>query len=452
MTDGIESFDVVIIGGGVAGLTVGSELAGKGRSVLILERSQTTGGLARTYRADGFTFDLGPHFTFVEGRPEGVAFLEVLLKDQLYEIPLLIGYYQSGTYFSWPPGLGGVFKYPLGSILYQFIRPLLPPKRDLASYEAEMIALHGQHLYSTFFAPYLKKKLGGLNGQQIHKDWWSRPPRPFSTDAVMRPPKITPLRTLLMLFRKIVLRSKQMLYYPYEGYGQIPAALEKRYRGHGGNLRTGVGPITIQPPENGRVASLSVDGRTIQFKELVSTVPISVLDKLLGLGGIGKLEYSDITFAFVKLRKKARSHKMLYIYFADPESIFSRAYFPSNINPALVPAGKDGLCLELSPTEAEKVGDEQALRARVTKDLTRVGLCDDGDVEEVRFETVRNALPTYSLDYGRELEAFTEKLKRFTNVRTAGRTGAFYNALTDNTIASALETAHEVNKAIGHNS
>ncbi|HZO29272.1 MAG TPA: FAD-dependent oxidoreductase [Chloroflexota bacterium] len=59
--------DVVVIGGGLAGLTAAAFLARAGRSVTVLERSSHLGGRATTQAEDGFSFNLGPHALYRVG-------------------------------------------------------------------------------------------------------------------------------------------------------------------------------------------------------------------------------------------------------------------------------------------------------------------------------------------------------------------------------------------------
>ncbi|MBI1865403.1 MAG: NAD(P)-binding protein [Nitrospirae bacterium] len=49
---------IVILGGGLTGLTAGLVLSRAGRSVQVLERGPEVGGLARTIARNGFRFDL----------------------------------------------------------------------------------------------------------------------------------------------------------------------------------------------------------------------------------------------------------------------------------------------------------------------------------------------------------------------------------------------------------
>ena len=51
---------VIVIGSGFAGLSAASNLAKEGFDVTVLEKNDQTGGRARIWKKDGFTFDMGP--------------------------------------------------------------------------------------------------------------------------------------------------------------------------------------------------------------------------------------------------------------------------------------------------------------------------------------------------------------------------------------------------------
>ena len=53
--------DVIIIGAGLTGLSAGVELTKRGLSVVILEKSNRTGGQIETFRENGFLFESGPN-------------------------------------------------------------------------------------------------------------------------------------------------------------------------------------------------------------------------------------------------------------------------------------------------------------------------------------------------------------------------------------------------------
>jgi phytoene dehydrogenase-like protein len=66
MASEVDNSDVVIIGGGLAGLTTAALLARSGRAVALFEQSSNEiGGRARTSEFDGFYFNQGPHALYL---------------------------------------------------------------------------------------------------------------------------------------------------------------------------------------------------------------------------------------------------------------------------------------------------------------------------------------------------------------------------------------------------
>ena len=66
MSNQVDSLDVVIIGGGVAGLTAGALLARSGNAVTLFEQSsREIGGRARTSIFNEFYFNQGPHALYI---------------------------------------------------------------------------------------------------------------------------------------------------------------------------------------------------------------------------------------------------------------------------------------------------------------------------------------------------------------------------------------------------
>jgi phytoene dehydrogenase-like protein len=59
-------FDVIVVGGGLAGLAAGTTAARAGASVVVLE-SHAPGGRARITERDGFVFNQGAHALYVGG-------------------------------------------------------------------------------------------------------------------------------------------------------------------------------------------------------------------------------------------------------------------------------------------------------------------------------------------------------------------------------------------------
>ena len=71
---------VIVIGGGIGGLTAGALLARYGYQVSIFEQADVPGGCASTFKRRGFTFDVGA--TQVAGLEKHVSF-SALIRQRL---------------------------------------------------------------------------------------------------------------------------------------------------------------------------------------------------------------------------------------------------------------------------------------------------------------------------------------------------------------------------------
>jgi phytoene dehydrogenase-like protein len=86
-----QTYDVVIIGGGVAGLAAAAFVARQGKRVKLVEQAHALGGRARTKTQDGFHFNIGPHALYRGGR--GIEVLSELGVTVSGRMPAVSGAY-----------------------------------------------------------------------------------------------------------------------------------------------------------------------------------------------------------------------------------------------------------------------------------------------------------------------------------------------------------------------
>ena len=67
-----QKWDVVIVGGGLAGYVAANYLAKTNLSILIVERGKKVGGRARTDRMNQQYLNLGPHALYKKGKAKSI--------------------------------------------------------------------------------------------------------------------------------------------------------------------------------------------------------------------------------------------------------------------------------------------------------------------------------------------------------------------------------------------
>jgi protoporphyrinogen oxidase len=173
-----KSFDYVIVGAGVAGLTLAHQLLAARRSVLLVEREQRVGGLAKSffYEVEGKTciFDTGPKRFHTEDPPVR-EFITRILEDQYLEIGRQSSVYLFSRYFSWPLSTRDLFKLPLSVQLrvgFDLMRKFVNTSEisNNHRFESYILNKYGPTLYRSFFKGYTEKFMG-IPTTEVHEDW-----------------------------------------------------------------------------------------------------------------------------------------------------------------------------------------------------------------------------------------------------------------------------------------
>lgn len=434
----------IIIGAGLTGLSAGYALQKEGRDVVILERTEELGGLARSLNLDGYIFDIGPHYFFLNYDSRADRLVKECLGDRAkvfdFQVSAIIG----ARNLAWPPDLKALLRMPPSSTLTTLmntVRRRFPSHKDC---EGFMASFYGRSIFDKFIGPYLRKKVPILAPDRLHREWWLQVSRNIfnqypgsgkdqvkKIEARKKVPLYIRGRVLLNLIFGLLKtasgRHRRKVLYPEGGMGQLGLALAKKFEEAGGKIHFGVEDVALQRTGN-QVVSVTGGGREYSDPQTVIwTGSIHELSRQLGIER-ADLPFIRILLGFVKVRQPLKLPPYLYTYYAHSDIVFNRAYFPSLIMDGLVPAGKDAVCVEISPdgSGSSKPLGEEEYRDAILTGLDRMKLCPPEWVEELSLMEVPLAYPVYPLDYYETLQALWAKLLPIENLWSIGRSGQFY--------------------------
>ena len=442
------SSDFVVLGGGVAGLTIAREIARAGRSVTVVERENTVGGLARTFRQEGFSFDLGGH-RFHSNNPDVVGWLQQLMGADLLRVHRLSRIHLQGRFIDYPIRLAqatrafGTVKALHGAASYLGAQ-VTNPRQEAVSFEDWVTRRFGRVLYEIYFKPYTEK-VWGRRCDELSADWAAR--------RISVPNLMETVLTALVPPRSPLPTAARQFYYPRLGYGTISDRLADGVAGMRQDILTSTSLVKLQFSDDG-VAVDIVDGsgatRTLRCAQVISTVPF---DALLGalshepgvtqVAAESRLTYRGLVLVFLGLSRPQISPDH-WTYFPSADLLFGRSHEPKNWSPAMVPGSAvSSLALEVfsSPGEPAWESADQALVDRSVGELEEIGWLRGGDVVNSWVLRVPYAYPVHTIGYAENVQTVRDALARWPRLSLLGRTGSFSYMNVDGVVEECFRLA-----------
>lgn len=437
--------DLVILGGGLAGLTFAWEAGHRGRQVSILERQPQVGGLARTLVFNGYRFDLGGH-RFVSAWPEVTRWVQEMMADDLVSVIRRSRIHLGGRYVDYPlqfPSAFTAFSFPqavriLASYLYASLRRNEQP--DI-SFEDWVVRRFGRGLYDIYFRPYTEK-VWGIPCAELSADWASQRIQLPSLTAAVRSSLFrqeSPPATLVSRFL-----------YPALGIGSLPERIAAQAQATGCvTLHLNSTVERLEPDGGAWRVYYQQDGQesTIAGRQVISTIPLDRLLRAVPLGdGAAELSralaYRGIICVLLAVDGPQISQDT-WTYFPDHHLIFGRIHEPVNWSRLMAPPDKTSLCLEIFSSEGDAVWQQtdDRLVDCALADLNRLGLLSPDRVEAAWVTRVTHAYPIYRVGYARVLRQARELIARWPTLHLLGRTGEFEYLNMDAVILRALRLA-----------
>ncbi len=443
-----EVSEVAILGAGLAGLASGFQLVETGQKPVIIEKEKVVGGLCRSFKTKGFTFDMGGH-RFLPGDKTIRDFVSSLFTgNELGIAERKSEIFLRGKFLLYPPALSDTLRKLgfatsadcLAKGLYARIRHQILKNEEI-SLQDWLLNRFGHKLYSIYFAPY-SAKLWGKDPAEISSDW---APRRIGVRSINT--------AILNLFVSSQAKTHaREFFYPEGGIGEIPSRIAGKVRGSGGQIFTDheVVKITVKPAAfHIETRTPGGEKRTFCSKKLISTIPLPELVSILSpappgeiIGSAKRLYFRSVRFLNLMVDTPEITSNT-WLYTPERDCVFFRIQEFSNWQPRNSPPGKTSLTLEIACDRNEplwNMKDGELLNICLA-DLRKMGIDLDNKVIDYFSSYAEHAYPVYSLEYKHHLQKIYRFIRNFENLITCGRQGLFRYINMDRVMESGFDAA-----------
>lgn len=426
-----DTVDVAIVGAGVAGLAAALTLRRSGASVAVLEAGPEPGGLVRSVRRDGYTFDCSGHLLHLahEKTRRLVASVTspddwieherrsfVWVRDRLvpYPFQLHLGHAPPDVRDECVAGL------PDGT------PAALPPTAAFARWiDAALGPGIGRH----FMVPY-NEKVATVPVSELTCEWLGR---------FVPTPSVADMRAGATTMRIANGGYNRRFLYPRRG------GIDHLWRA----LAAEAGPIEV----NARVTSIDTtrrtiadaDGRRVGYRAgVIVSAPLDAMGGIVepaapALAAATWLRASAVTCVNLGVRSVAPSFRDAHwIYLPEPRFRAYRVGFYDHFAPDMAPAGRHGLYVEIAhgPGDAE----DDLVRAAIA-DVVALGVIGAAtDVEIVVPVRIPTAYVIHDAACARTRAALHATLAA-RHVHMVGRYGRWEYASIEDALLQGVETA-----------
>jgi protoporphyrinogen oxidase len=455
---------VLIIGGGITGLSVAWKLSEEGCHVTILESEDTIGGLARSIKIDDYYLDVGPHSFFSDDK-EIFNRVKNLFDQESEPLP----YVKRNVKMLF---LGKFVDYPLSakSVLLQtgILPPILSCLSFVKSYilnsfkkkktsknltvEEWAIENFGNYLFKNFFKPYTEQ-------------FWKIDTADLSHRVIPSSKKMDFAKTLKHLFinkyleiskrepGKLSLVERESLpsYYPKNGFGEITKKIGQIIIKNKGIILTSTRVNKIVFNKN-NTFSIETKDKSFTSDILISTIPINKFINQINpspkeeiLNSAKKLDYLSLIVLYI-VTDKENVLNCQYCYFLN--RTYNRISDMNLFSKNLSPKGKNILSVEISchyDSDLWNLTKEEIFK-KCIKEIVNDNILKIQDVLEYKIFKFPSVYPIYRKNYELDLLKIEEYLKTQKNLFSIGRQGQFYYGDIDQMIRIGFDTANNIIK------
>lgn len=418
---------LVVLGAGLTGLSAAYHARKAGRACLLFEKEERPGGLVRSHKAGGFTFDYTGHLLHMgQQRTRDLVLEELGLASEMEPVARDSWVYSHGR-FTRAPFQANLYGLPAdvvrrcleGALRAHRALPGLGPVRASRNFEDFNLEAFGEGIYREFMEPY-NTKLWGVHPSRMGTDFMGR---------------FVPKPSLTQIFAGALVPEGQPMgynaHFVYPRRGGIERLAEAFARRV--DVHTGLEALEIDP--TARTVRFA-DGSRVDYGRLVSTLPLKTLvARLRGVPkelrrAAGRLRAASVLNVNLGIGGRNVSSKQ-WVYVPEPDLPFYRVGFYHNFASSLAPKGGSSVYAEMSYSE-ERPLDKASAPKRVRRGLERMGILRRDERVDVEWVAdIADAYVTYDV-HRSEAVARIQDWLRSKGILSVGRWGRWeYSAMED---------------------
>ncbi len=454
---GTSKKEVVIIGGGPAGLTAAYQLFKAGVGSTVLEQDQTVGGISRTVNYKNYYFDIGGHRFFTKVDSVEKMWKEVLGKDFLLRDRLSRIYYNK-KFFFYPlrpfNALMGLGIWNSVLIVVSYLYSQLFPSKQEETLEQWVSNRFGKRLFRIFFKTYTEK-VWGISCSEIRAEWAAQRIKGLSL--------VTALKNALIgnhnsdgNKKNVVKTLIDQFNYPKFGPGMMWKVVSDIIQKNGSQVWSGAKVEGILWSKS-KIEALEVkrNGKIelVQGTDFISSMPIrEAIQKFKPnvpkevLDAANDLKYRDfLTVALIINKDNLFPDNWIYIH--DPDVKVGRIQNYKNWSPHMVPdpnhtcLGLEYFCFE--GDDFWTMPDDELIELGKSE-LETLGFAHKTDVEDGIVVRMPKAYPIYDSTYQQSLDVVRQFLEGIKNLQLVGRNGMHKYNNQDHSMLTAMLAAENI--------
>lgn len=377
--------ETAILGGGLAGLSTAYFMKDK---CIVLEANNELGGLCRSFKKDGFIYDIGGHILFSKNK---VILSEIIswMKNNVHRKYRKNQIWYKDRFVKYPFE-NGLYSLNKEEIFDCLIGYLINDNREPKNLKEWCKYTFGNGIAERYLLPY-NEKIWKYNLEDMSIHWVERIPKP-------------PLKDIIK--SAIGIRTegyRHQLYFHYPKIGGINSlinSLANKVK----KIEKGFKVREIKKKNN--KWKVSNGNKIKEFDRIISTIPVFDLINCLDdvpdevKRALKRLNYNSLIVVMIGIKNEKLNNKTA-IYIPDPKILPHRVCFMKYFSNNNAPKGCSHLIAEITvkPNDALLKANDSAIAEKVSSQLESICGFSKNEIISTDIQKIKYAYVIYDKDY-----------------------------------------------------